>query len=203
MRHDRSRAESVISGTPNEPSADELRHWMDRTCEGDAAALEALFRATHRWLVAIAYNYMRSAADAEDVVEEMFLKLWIRRDRIRVTGSVKSYLSVAIRNTALNHLDRRRVEAKYAESSHSEPWVGGATTDDLERAPIAPEDMERVRQAIDALPPRARETYCLYYHRGLTYAQIAQAMGVSIRTVEAQLVRCVRRLTKELRGVLD
>jgi len=196
-----------MPGSPTPPSHDDLACWMERACAGDTSALEALFRATHRWLIGLALNYVGSAADAEDVVEEMFLKLWSRRDRIRVTGSVKSYLSVALRNTAFNYLDRRRVEARYLESPHLEPWArgggSGGAADDAERGPLTSERMEQVRRAIDALPARARETYCLYYHRGLTYAQIAQAMGVSIRTVEAQLVRSVRRLTKELRGILE
>src|SRR5689334_6225609 len=206
MRHGRSHPAWAISADLTPPSPDDLARWMERMCNGDAAALEALFRATHGWLVGIAMSYVGGAADAEDVVEEMFLKLWIRRDRIRVTGSVKSYLAVAIRNTAFNYMDHRRVEAKYLESPHLEPWAGGGgnvSGNEGEHSPLTPERMERVRQAIDALPARARETYRLYYHRGLTYAQIAQTMGVSIRTVEAQLVRCVRRLTKELQGVLD
>lgn len=177
---------------------------MGRACQSDARALEALFRATHSWLVGIARGYVASAADAEDVVEEMFLKLWIRRHRIRVTGSVKAYLATAVRNTALNQLERRRIEAKYLQSPNLEPWAGGAAEAPSPEPPIfSAERMERVRQVVAALPARARETYHLYYHRGLTYAQIAQAMGVSVRTVEAQLVRCVRRLTKELRDVLD
>lgn len=89
-----------------------------------------------------------------------------------------------------------------------ESWAGGSAdvsvvTPSSEPSIFSPERMAEVRKAIDALPARARETYRLYYHRGLTYAQIAQAMGVSVRTVEAQLVRCVRRLTKELHDVLE
>jgi RNA polymerase sigma-70 factor (ECF subfamily) len=202
MRHNRGQAESAASGVP-EPSPDEFRRWMDLIRGGDAAALESLFRATHRWLLGLARGYVRSAADAEDVVEEMFLKLWTRRDRIRVTGSVRSYLAVAVRNTALNYLDRRRVEAKYLGSPSAEPWIGGGTTEEEDETPLSPELMERVQRAVDALPSRARETYCLYYHRHLTYAQIANLMGVSVRTVEAQLVRCVRKLTKALEGVLE
>jgi RNA polymerase sigma-70 factor (ECF subfamily) len=176
---------------------------MALTVEGDGAALESLFRATYPRLHAIARTYVRSAADAEDVVEEMFLKLWTRRARIRTVGSVKSYLAVAVRNTALNTLARRRTEAKYARGPEREAWLGGGSTEDLDEELLSPEVMKQVQRAIDALPPRARETYCLYYHRRLTYAEIAQQMGVSVRTVEAQLVRSVRRLTQQLEGMLE
>lgn len=172
---------------------------MERTVEGDAAALEALFRAMYERMCVVARSYVNSAADAEDVVEETFLKLWSHRDRIRVRGSVKNYLSIAVRNTALNQLGRRRAEAKYtALAPHDEMWGARTAVNDGEARLREQERAERVQRAIDALPSRARETYCLYYQRRLTYAQIAQVMGVSVRTVEAQLVRCVRKLTKQL-----
>jgi RNA polymerase sigma-70 factor (ECF subfamily) len=203
MRHGRRPADSLIARTPSEPSPEELKRWMALIAEGDGAALESLFRATYPRLHAIARSYVRSAADAEDVVEELFLKLWTHRARIRAVGSVKSYLAVAVRNTALNSLARQRTEAKYAGALGRESGLGGGTTEDLDEPLISPEVMTQVQRAIDALPARARETYCLYYHRRLSYAEIAQQMGVSVRTVEAQLVRCVRKLTQQLEGVLE
>jgi RNA polymerase sigma-70 factor (ECF subfamily) len=203
MRHGRRPADSLIAATPSEPAPEELKRWMALIAEGDAAALESLFRAMYPRLHAIARTYVRSAADAEDVVEELFLKLWTHRARLRVVGSVKSYLAVAVRNTALNSLARQRTETKYAGAAGREAWLGGGTTEDVDEPPISPELMTQVQRAIDALPARARETYCLYYHSRLTYVEIARQMGVSVRTVEAQLVRCVRKLTQQLEGVLE
>lgn len=204
MRHDDGSAQALVARIQPEPSPEELQRWMERTAEGDAAALEALFRAMYKRLCIVARSYVKTAADAEDVVEETFLKLWCHRERIRVRGSVKSYLSIAVRNTALNHLGRRRAEAKYtALAPHDELWGATTTVNDGETRLRDQERAERVQRAIDALPSRARETYCLYYQRRLTYAQIAQVMGVSVRTVEAQLVRCVRKLTKQLGEVLE
>jgi RNA polymerase sigma-70 factor, ECF subfamily len=204
MRHELKRERAMAPQSPPEASPEELQRWMERTADGDTAALELLFRAMYRSMCIVARSYVKSAADAEDVVEETFLKLWAHRDRIRVRGSVKSYLSVAARNTALNYLGRRRVEAKYAAlAPHDEVWGATLATNDAETSLQEQERAERVQRAIDALPSRARETYCLYYQRHLTYAQIAQVMGVSVRTVEAQLVRCVRKLTTQLREVLE
>ncbi|HEX6536658.1 MAG TPA: RNA polymerase sigma-70 factor [Gemmatimonadaceae bacterium] len=204
MRHDLGSAQSLVAGIHQDPSHEELQRWMARTVEGDAAALEALFRAMYERMCLVARSYVKSTADAEDVVEETFLKLWSHRDRIRVRGSVNNYLAIAVRNTALNYLGRRRAEAKYiALAPHEDIWGETLATNDGETRIREQERAERVQRAIDALPSRARETYCLYYQRRLTYAQIARVMGVSVRTVEAQLVRCVRKLTKQLGEVLE
>ncbi|HEY9449408.1 MAG TPA: RNA polymerase sigma-70 factor [Gemmatimonadaceae bacterium] len=204
MPHDLGSAQALVSATPPDPSYEELQRWMARTVEGDASALELLFRATYGRMCYVARSYVKSAADAEDIVEETFLKLWTHRDRIRVRGSVNSYLSTAVRNTALNHLARQRAEAKYAAlAPQDEVWGETVAMNDAESRIREQESAELVQRAIDALPARARETYCLYYQRRLTYAQIAEVMGVSVRTVEAQLVRCVRKLTKQLAEVLE
>jgi RNA polymerase sigma-19 factor, ECF subfamily len=204
MRHDVHSAQALNANSLSEPSPEELQRWMAATSEGDTAALESLFRALYGPMCLVARNYVKSAADAEDVVEEMFLKLWMHRARLQVRGSVRSYLSIATRNTALNYLSRRRAEAKYAAlAPMDEVWGETLSMNEGESSLQEQERAVRVQRAIDSLPSRARETYCLYYQRHLTYAQIAQVMGVSVRTVEAQLVRCVRKLTKQLREVLE
>jgi RNA polymerase sigma-70 factor (ECF subfamily) len=204
MRHDLNGAPASAAMNTPDASAEELQRWMARIADGDSTALESLFRAMYAPMCLVARRYVKSAADAEDIVEEMFLKLWTHRDRIRVRGSVRSYLSIAARNTALNHLGRRRVEAKYtALAPQDDVWGETITLNEGETALHEQDRAARVQRAIDALPSRARETYCLYYQRHLTYAQIAQVMGVSVRTVEAQLVRCVRKLTTQLGGVLE
>lgn len=204
MRHDLGSAQPLVARPPQDPSYEELQRWMARTVEGDSSAFELLFRAMYEQLCLVARRYVKSAADAEDVVEEAFLRLWTHRDRIRVRGSVKNYLSTAVRNTALNYLARRKAEAKYtALAPQDEVWGRALAMNDAESHMREQERAARVQRAIDALPNRARETYCLYYQRHLTYAQIAEVMGVSVRTVEAQLVRCVKKLTKQLGEVLD
>jgi RNA polymerase sigma-70 factor (ECF subfamily) len=203
MRQDLKASRTLDLQTPSESTPEELQQWMARTVAGDSAALESLFRAMYAPMCLVARGYVKSAADAEDVVEEMFLKLWTNRARIHVRGSVKSYLVVATRNTALNLLGRRRIEAKYAALAPlDEVWGETQVANDAEAMLQNRERAVHVQRAIDALPARARETYCLYYQRHLTYAQISQVMGVSVRTVEAQLVRCVRKLTSQLSEVL-
>jgi len=203
MRHDLKGSQAPHAQVLPEPSPEVLQQWMARTADGDSAALESLFRAMYAPMCLVARGYVKSAADAEDVVEEMFLKLWTTRDRIRIRGSVKNYLAVATRNTALNLLGRRRIEAKYAALAPlDEVWGETQIENEAEAMLQNRERAAHVQRAIDSLPARARETYCLYYQRHLTYAQIAQVMGVSVRTVEAQLVRCVRKLTSQLSEVL-
>ena len=112
MREGTGRAQVSVEMASPEPLQEQLQRWMAQIADGDSAAFEALFRAMYERMCFVARAYVKSAADAEDVVEDTFLKLWTNRDRIRVRGSVKSYLAAAVRNTALNHLSRGRVEQK-------------------------------------------------------------------------------------------
>lgn len=182
-----------------EPSPQELQQWIERIRNGDSDALEALFRAMYAPLCGFARTFVRSAPAAEDVIEDTFLKLWIYHERLHVRGSVKSYLLTMVRNTALDHLGRRRVEDQRRESIPADHrWRRVAVVNDAEENLLTEEVSARLQHAIEALPSRTRQTYILYYQHHMSYAEIGRAMGVSVRTVENQLARSIRILWHRL-----
>ncbi|MBX6330212.1 MAG: RNA polymerase sigma-70 factor [Gemmatimonadaceae bacterium] len=180
---------------PPDPSPETQALWLARIARGDTDAFEALFRAFYDRLRDFAEMFLRSRHTAEEIVDDVFLALWAGRDTLRVKGSVASYLYVAVRNRALGFLHRRKLEQRYVDQVERER--GGAADDgrnDVEETVRMNELFARAQAAIDALPDRSRETYLLYYQHGLSYVEIAQGMGVSVRTVENQLARSVKRL---------
>jgi RNA polymerase sigma-70 factor (ECF subfamily) len=137
-------------------------------------------------------------------VDDVFLALWAGRERLRVTRSVASYLYVAVRNRSLNHLRRQKLEQNFIDRTQIEMrHTLGDRREDVEDTVRSNELFARAEEAINALPERIRETYLLYYQHGLSYAEIAQVMGVSVRTVENQLARSVKRLWRGLHGMLE
>jgi len=183
------------------PAPAALQEWMERIRSGDEEALASLFRATYGQLRRHAQTYVRSAAAAEDIVDDVFLKIWIQREKISVRGSVLHYLHTAVRNRAFNQVKRERLETRYM----LERWTAHATTQPTRPGANEVEDqlqtdelMSLLRTAIDALPPRTRQAYTLYSQREMTYADIARDMGTSVRTVEHQIANAVRTLWTRL-----
>jgi RNA polymerase sigma-70 factor (ECF subfamily) len=189
---------------PPESDPDALVLWMSRIAAGDTAAFEALFHAFYDRLCAYAETYVRSPQAAEEIVDDVFLALWAGRERLQVGRAVASYLYVAVRNRALNQIRRRRMEQQYVERTELEGRaLAGTQRNEVEDAVRSSELFAHAERAIEALPERIRETYLLYYQHGLSYAEIAQVMSVSVRTVENQLARAVKRLWRGLHGMLE
>ncbi|HYD54607.1 MAG TPA: RNA polymerase sigma-70 factor [Gemmatimonadaceae bacterium] len=161
---------------------------------GDAAAFEAVFRAWYAPLVRLAEGMLHDRGAAEEVVQDVMLELWRRRESLDSSGTPQAYLFRSARNRALNQLRHRRVQAR------TEPQLV-AEVPAIPRADAvagAEELAEAVRQAIESLPPRCREVFELSRMHGLRYTEIAQTLGVSIKAVEAQMGRALRTLRERL-----
>ena len=170
------------------------RELLERIRQGDDAAFDSVFRAHYPPLVGMAEGMVRSRAVAEEIVQDVMLALWRRRDALPIEESLKAYLFRATRNRALNHLRHARVERE------GEPYATGPTM----KAPAAPsllveEEIDvAVRGAIGELPERCREVFELSRVHGLRYAEIASALGISVKTVEAQMGKALRILRDRL-----
>lgn len=170
------------------------RKLLERIRQGDEEAFDAVFRTHYAPLVGMAEGMLRSRAVAEEIVQDVMLALWRRRDSVPVEESLKAYLFRATRNRALNHLRHARVERL------GEPYAVGRT----ENAPTAPallveEEIDvAVREAVGQLPERCREVFELSRVHGLRYAEIASALGISVKTVEAQMGKALRIMRDRL-----
>src|SRR6266516_5130210 len=89
--------------------------WLERLRTGDEEAFESLFRAYVEPLCAFAYSYVESEPAAQEIVQDLFARLWERRDSLEVPRNVQAYLYGATRNRAINHLRNRRVETTFLQ----------------------------------------------------------------------------------------
>ena len=176
------------------PSDSEL---VRRIRSGDERALEIVFRAHFAGMASFVERYVRSPDMAEELVQDIFLKIWTKRERIAEIESLKTYLYRAARNQALNHLRRMKLERRWQEeqAAAGEPSTTFAADDDASGQELA----EMVQEAINRLPPRCREIFLLSRDGGLTYAEIAKSLEISVKTVETQMGRAL----KALRGALE
>jgi len=160
---------------------------------GDDQAFAAVFREHYPGLVAASERLLGDRAAAEDAAQEVMLELWRRREALPHDVSLRAYLHQSVRNRALNRLRHARVvrqaEPHVRPPTASPPADGEASALELEAA---------ARQAVGELPPDVRETFRMSRVDGLTYAEIARVMEVSVKTVEARMGRALRLLRERL-----
>lgn len=159
---------------------------------GDERALEEIFRTYYAGMCLFVRRFVHAPDVAEELVQDVFFKLWSKREGLSDIDALKTYLFRAARNTALNHLRRRKLEQAWEEKEgqRGEPVTSGGTDDEA----TAGELQRAVSAAIARLPERCREIFLLSREGGLTYGEIAAALGISIKTVETQMGRALKSL---------
>jgi len=171
------------------------REMLERLRSGDNDAFDTLFRAHYPDLVGFAESILRERASAEDVAQEVMLELWRRREQIQPETSVRAYLFRATRNRALNQIRHARVAARVEpEIIASRPDLAPPADRDI----VETELRHAFNRAMKKLPERCREVFELSRVEGLKYAEIAQVLDISVKTVEAQMGKALRVMREHL-----
>jgi RNA polymerase sigma-70 factor (ECF subfamily) len=180
-------------------SAGKEQSLWEQIQKGQKSALEELFRLYYTPLVRFAYQKVQSSDVAEDLVQEVFFKLWNQRDSIRITTSLKSYLYTATKNLSLNELQKtkRHAELNQVYSEQQEQYVPGMSEEDA-----AIWD-QRIQEAVSTLPTRCQEVFRLSRFEGLTYQEIADSLNISPKTVENQMGKALSVLREKLAHFLE
>jgi len=173
---------------------------LSRIRTGEEAAFEVLFKEHYAGLCVFATRILESRAVAEETVQDVFLRLWERRNEWETTGSVSAYLYAAVRNRAFNRVRQNRAQdewrARVVRDHAAEPrLVESSAADESVRADELAAAIER---AIGELPPRCREAFVLRRQHHLSYIEIARVMNIAPKTVEIQIGTAL----KSLRGKL-
>ena len=171
----------------------------ERIRRGDRKAFERLFRGQYEALCQFALNYVDRLRVAEDLVQDVFFDLWRERRTLDLKCSLEAYLYGMARNRALKHLRRRRVRTDLTrgELRRNAPRAVPEQADNvLEHQ----EEEQKAKRAIEALPKRRRQVFMLSRRHDLTYAEIAEALGISVKTVETQMSRALKFLRERLKS---
>jgi len=178
-----------MDSSPNE------RDLQQRLRAGDEGAFDAVFREHYARLVRMAESVVRERALAEEIAQEVMLELWRRRAVLEVQQSLGAYLLRSTRNRALNHIRHERVvQRQAATASLDPPSLSPAADAEL----LGSEFAIAVKNAIDALPERAREVFQMSRSQGLRYAEIATALDISVKTVEKRMGQALSELRTRL-----
>jgi RNA polymerase sigma-70 factor (family 1) len=156
--------------------------------QGKEAAFDCLFREFFASLTYFANRIVRDSKVAEDIVQDCFVLLWQRRDRLQFIKTIKSYLYSTVRNQSLKHLEKQRRTAIRSTSIPDEPSI--------ETSMIAADTAHELYQLIAALSPALQKIIRLYYLEGKSNMEIAEQLNIEPDTVTRQRLRAIMALRK-------
>jgi RNA polymerase sigma-70 factor (ECF subfamily) len=156
-------------------------------------AFDALFREWYSPLVRYAFTFTDGDQDeAEELVQETFAKLWSQRETFEFQHSIKAYLYRMVHNLALNRLRAQQTQQRYINHQTRQ------MANEYEAPKDDPELQNRFREVLNALPAQCRNVFELSRFEALKYREIAEQLGISIKTVETHMGKALRIMRQEL-----
>ncbi len=162
---------------------------------GDRGAFERLFRSMYRELCIHADKFVPESDQAEEIVQEMFFSIWSKREGLNVTTSIRSYMYRAVRNSCLNYIKHLKVKDSYQK--YNKEVISQSETDAGDSM-VATELEEKINDSIASLPKERQRIFRMNRHDGLKYREIADKLGLSVKTVEAQMGKALKFLRSQL-----
>lgn len=156
---------------------------------------EELFRSEFKGLTVFAMGYVKDVEVARDIVHDTFLGMWEKRQSIDPSKHLKSYLTVAVKNKCLNYLRDNKKFNKDIINLEEHITLTYEPPDKV----VETETMNRIDDAINSLPERCGEIFRLNRFGNKKYREIAAELGISIKTVEAQMSKALEHLRQKLK----
>lgn len=161
----------------------------------DEHSFQSLFKDHFTGLCQFASGYIKDSEAAKEIVQDVFVNLWLKRDTIDSSKPVKSYLSTSVRNRCINYLrdhkkfssDLLALENLSHESIYEQP-------DTLVESDLA----DQIDRAIEELPEKCRQIFRLSRYQNLKYQQIADQLQISVKTVETQMSKALQHMRHRL-----
>lgn len=165
--------------------------------EGDKKTFEKLFRSYYPSLCHYAIRYVKTKEAAEEVVQELFLKIWKSRKTLNSDSNLSAYLYKATYTNCLAQLRKRKIRDRHNESiSHLSNYATHQS--ELETDEIN----SLITKTLSQLPERTLQIFKMSRHEGLKYKEIADKLSISIKTVESNMGRALRMLRTNLKDYL-
>jgi RNA polymerase sigma-70 factor (ECF subfamily) len=168
---------------------------IERLKNRDEAAFEEVFKDNFKNLHSYAIAMLKDETIAEEMVQNVFFKLWERQEQITISGSIRAYLYRAVHNESLNHLKHmkiRRDHQLYVSHRGEERVDGGGKKVQLK------ELQEELQLALNELPEQCRTVFQLSRFEELRYREIADKLQISVKTVESHMGKALKLLRARL-----
>ena len=169
--------------------------------EGDEPAFRQLYNFFSEKLIQFAFALVKRRDAAMEIVDQVFIKIWLRRSNFTEVENIKVYLYAATKNTALNYLK------EIAHQQITQPFdhlnIELREEECPEKQMINSEIFKKIKRAIEELPPRCKIIFKLVREDSLTYKEVAEILNISTNTVDAQMVIAVKKISEKVKGQFD
>jgi len=171
---------------------------VQRLINKDKRAFELVFNEYYGIMVLYASRFMDTREEAEEVVQDVFVKFWEKCDTLSEDSSIKSYLYRSVHNSCLNTIKHEKVKDGYRQHMLQLMETSYQNEFDVED----PDKIRnRILEEIQNLPPRCSEIFQLSRYEGLKYQEIADHLGISVKTVEVQMGKALKVLRENLQDL--
>jgi len=161
---------------------------------GDESTFRRLFDAYYQLLVSFAFRFLNDLDSSRNVVQDVFVSLYDKRESITIHTSLKAHLYQSVRNRALNVLKRDKMQREHHHRIFEEQSEGDA----YEEISGVDEMQNRISKVVDELPPQCRRIFIMSRRDGVANGDIADQLSISKRTVETQISKALRKIREDL-----
>jgi RNA polymerase sigma-70 factor, ECF subfamily len=169
---------------------------IEQIRKGDSRSFEQVFHLYAENLVRYATTILKDLDEAEDIVQQLFVSIWDKKNIPNITGSLKSYLYRSVYNSSLNKLKQSKVKESYAVNM---AYVSDGLTLSTNAVAEQNELAKAIQKAIDDLPEQCRLVFTMSREEQLKYQEIAEKLGISIKTVENQMGKALKHMRNRLK----
>lgn len=165
--------------------------------EGDIKSFESIFNAYYKALVGYANTMLNDIDEAEDRVQQVYIMLWEKRTVIEIHTSLRAFLYKAVHNACLNKIKQQKVRSEYAKV------IQLNNNSDYQYEKLEEKELQKkIEYAIDLLPEQCSKIFKMSRFEQLKYQEIADQLGLSIKTIENQMGKALKILREQLKEYL-
>jgi RNA polymerase sigma-70 factor, ECF subfamily len=167
-----------------------------RIREGDKGQFEILFRSSYSALVKYAKSLIKDHDTAEEIVQDLFFRLWQDKEKIKIESSLNGYLFRSVHNKCLHYIEHRKVVLKHSEEiSRKDEEFPENPSEILQHKEL----QARIAGILERLPERCGKIFSMNRFDGFKYTEIAEKLGISVKTVEADMSKALKEFRSELK----
>ena len=165
----------------------------------DEKHLEEVFKQNFRRLYTYAFSIVKNEIIAEEMVQNVFLRIWEKRDTMNISTSATAYLYKSVYHESLNYLRHRKVQESFLSyASKSQQFYTAPADDKIQLSEL----QQELQQALNELPEQCRTIFQMSRFEELKYREIADRLGLSVKTVENQIGKALKILRNKLSDFL-
>jgi len=176
----------------------------DRIKKGEEIAFEQFFRKYYPRLKAFAVRLTMNGDLAEDLVQDIFLSLWENHQNIDPNKSLKSWFFLSLRNNCLNYLRKQKTEQRYLDflsfQNKSQELFLDSSMEEWEIEALKNKQINQIAGIIETLPPQCRKVFEMSRFKKIKNHEIAQELGISVRTVETHISQAIKVINKQMKS---